>query len=924
MDTSVSARSGNDSEYLADTSLIEDDRSFCAASFEARREDMSRKNPDLGALVDVLQIPDEFLPGILAHLVRSPGAACMVALGKQLGIPWYAVESYVRDVHKVPAPERVARLFQNPLCRWKASLRPEEEGQIIVLDGAQNPQKIMLFSADFVVNPFPLERWLPGVPRSALCFAAYLPDPEQSLREQLAGSIASQHVYGSLFYLRFYRQGNDFIVTEIQSDQWKRITGRHLKQEVYKDWAKVGVLSFEDYVSACAMGEKARIIFPDSDYVRRRWAKLEGDQATPEAGCYQGISEATLESLYEKLPSDLGYIRQCGERVQTREFRDRKDPLAIENPYIKELKFSSSPPGIVTDISPRSLEGIESYAKLHIPEPGNRTRRKASEFHIEFRDTEGRPLSSRDAAVVVYDFISNVNLPEVPERKRRHKGDPKYFNGDNHTLVVPAKAIELSDVNPLAPELCNVFEEIMKARPVLSESRWTLTSRDTGLIHRFPGVCLYQYAADLMAMIDDSHEEIAVWYRGRLNLQSQSQTYSAWGYKNGRPSLVTISLGGSGCYKIGDLPFSSLEDIFINGHGVTCYDLDYGKFLFAGTPRQEVEERFAALLGMNLLADLQGDELARLLPEPVNAVAFSGAPLVPGERCMRFEATPVNPFGGSNKKQEFAQLATISQCDVRLDTVVRSFVFPALYNEELFESAPMHFGLAPVMQLLYAVAGEECQLPDNSKIAAGSFESVLEYLSEIYSLNKDAAEKVIDKFENAALCLLGSMHGTGGCFSSRVHRKSEAQEFSLGNITGNLWNTPSELGLRSVDITGAAHDFGRGAWMPWVAWGSPPRDESELLMRQRADLEEWATTLYWFKSIMRGEMLPQAELKDYPFGMPGAKTLSPQERRARNSHMWELRQDDNDPLRLVIRNKRLAELYRRFHEKTASSRPGAH
>lgn len=828
--------------------------------------------PWLAPAVDRLQIPPRWLPEILPLITEAPRRVSTMCIAKMIGIPWYAMAEFISFAGD-PESSSVLPLLEAPLHSKVLQLRPEAEGQ--VLEGFPSASEHSnLFSADFRCVPYLLARTLMGAHKSAQYFAAFLPDPHQSVASQIAKGMAGKHVYGAFCYLRFYEEDDTILITEIQSDEWRKINDRFLRQEVYYDWPVVLLSSFEAFLSSCFPERRLTLAIADSEYIKERWRLWDRPDPDPFEETFEGIADSVASFFYEKLPAQLLYVRS-DDPLQTRENNLRDKNLVIQRPWKKVLE-----PG--QGAAPGAIAPFAALVSAEVDRMGDEYRAMESAF----ADQPGPELIDPSRG---YKIILRVNghTPRTDEEQERAffqalndfpykpggscPSDLNHLEQEGAALMGESREMLPHEVYPVCPELTDIqAQEIARSPEATILSGNEFLSRTECPVFRIPpigisaagnGLITGALGGDGVAFsIVTSPQEIEPALVGLMPTEQGFVPFS-------------MNFFGGGALPLEKLASSRMKDILEYSPALVASETQHaGRFVLHGVSKEAVIERFVSLLGFCKLSSGASYILDGTLPVPYCASNFVGLPVVKSESNLNLRFSPVqNPLG---------QLRTLSTTNIRLSTFLTQLLIFGYYSRMVPGEIVKEL-IDGMLEFLYALNGEQLVKPDATPALPDntvSIGSTFRYLQRVYEANSEAADRIFHRISVPTLGFTGIVHRMGGFLSaaplSSIDRKKGPKEIDFRNDLFFNWASPSEFSLNSIDITGTIHNTTFASHQPWINLTRRGTDipEEEQQEYRRIDLEEWNNAMFWFRAVLRGMNMKNGEkVVDYPFGRPGTQ-----------------------------------------------------
>ncbi|MFH1789289.1 MAG: hypothetical protein ABH834_07910, partial [Candidatus Altiarchaeota archaeon] len=195
-----------------------------------------------------------------------------------------------------------------------------------------------------------------------------------------------------------------------------------------------------------------------------------------------------------------------------------------------------------------------------------------------------------------------------------------------------------------------------------------------------------------------------------------------------------------------------------------------------------------------------------------------------------------------------AQLHTVGRDDVRIQEIIDHVVYDSASKEDV-DSA---------LRVIYTNYGETLNAPSEgpalSAISknmptgiAEKEETVKGYLERVYELNREAADRILEKFTRNFFRDIGTLHGAGGYFGGYQPAMSS---YSPMEEYGAPYGGSTES--RNTDIMGVKHDLADDVYVPHAGLRDKTPDEQALGEMQAKDLYMAEVTLGRFKTLLTG------------------------------------------------------------------------
>jgi hypothetical protein len=660
-----------------------------------------------------------------------------------------------------------------------------------------------------------------GIPDDAQLFSMVLPD--EVLRRDFGVDIRYAHFENSFAYIRFYLRGDDVVVSEIQSELYRKIKDPALRSR-YEHWSRILLLAFEDYIEKKYIAPRGggRIVIAGEDYQQRRWKENKLDP---------GLGRI----IYRDLPALLGYvpiadIDHAPEKAGHLEGDEAEVPVPIEKGWSRAASGT-------TEIDGPLRAGMRALLRT---------------------DEKNRFAHGADMLLAASRSLPAIEPAPAFESSRR-----EVIAGFE---AVPQRRRSLAELPGMSPDLIHAYAQTLNFLPpflfeTLLRPDMTLISRaivgdethgrdaSSGSLVVRP---VHQDTAERHPRVEarplegDANEKRSVGFKG-----GGARADVPFGYENyelAKPSDGT------------KLPVYRVVD------RTTGLPPSTGSHSFwGGQSRADAEIEFMNHVALHrLMLAVDGGPAAAAIPYDIGEADVLPVWTTLGTVFL----TPVE-YAARYLNGEQAGLAIFR-------AVTRSSIRIVLAAESLSSWRQIDRFLEEV----YAVWGEKLDHVAEKPDPSASAESEMAYLLRVYERNKDAAERIIRKIEEKTLRTLGAVHGAGGHLGGSAHDFYESDdggfifpEKPIGAPTGGA---PE---MRNMTVAGEFMDLDRSIFLPWFRrpdlgadWTAPHR--ALLPDMQRDDLIYWGSSMYWMRQLLRGRRLkPGHELRQYPLGNPQTSGL---------------------------------------------------
>jgi hypothetical protein len=755
------------------------------------------------------------------------------ATARAAGVAWdkagrsYFEHDFLKD------PEQARALFDGPLYRGRTVLNAAAPDAVIG-NAAFKKRHVKLFAAEFVSLPMPFFKLgdpRVGIPEDAQLFSMSVP-PAQ-MREIFGedyDSVSFTHFENSFAYVRFHLRGADVMVTEIQSEVYKKIKDPELKAR-YRHWSRVLLLAFEDHIERAyfAPHGDGRLLIAGEDYQLRRWRKPDEP----------GLDAGLARMLYKDLPSMLGY--QAVEGIEH----------AVE--------------------WPGHLEGAEASIPLPIEAAWSRSaaeiRHQAGPFRSEFKRLLQTTGENRFAAA--YEALSSAAralavgapLPSSPLPSVLLEG----LTGFDRVAQTP---LALSQIAGMTPDLIRAFFDTLRFVPPylftsVLDPATTLISRSAA--GQAADVESLEEAGPGMTRAHRVHDPIAQRHP-RLNLEPAAAAAEgrSVGYKGGG-AQVNAAAGYETKYTL-QVPASGERLPIYRALDLRGEPPKTGSHRFwGGQSRDDAEIEFRNHLALHqLMLAVDGGPAAAAIPYDVGIPKSLPVWSAAGSRQVDQKAYRDEFLGGVT--EEFAVFRAVTRASVRISNGVLALASEAV-------------GIPRFLKAVYEAWGETLLLPERGDGDA------MAYLRHVHLDNRAAAERIIAAIEAKTLRTIAAVHGAGGHLGGK-----SIELLAEGGMDYRIVDPPigapqgGAPDMRNMTVTGEMLDLDRSVYLPWAPrpdfGGDMRRDhETALAEMQKSDLLYWEASMYWMRNMLRGRTLKEGhDLLQYPFGNPqdgGIYTVSP-------------------------------------------------
>ncbi len=795
----------------------------------------------LAGMTTQLRLAGDFaaIAGKAPRFLRKDGRRHLVrmAAARAAGVSRSRVGADFPEHRWATSARGVSRLFDQPLHRYSARLDIPADGAVLG-DPAFLKRQVKLFPAEFQAMPIRFfKEGAPrgGIPADANLFSMTLPEAEIA-RSFGTGfeKLSFGHLENSFGYIRFYVRGDDVVVTEIQSEIYGGLQTDDQRAR-YQHWSRVLLLGFERYIYDSYFSQRdcgsCRILIAGEDYQKRRW---ENEDA--------GIGAGLARMLYRDLPKIMGYAPEKGiahgfEWPEHLEGPRRKEILAIQEGWSLPVAAVADDQGPLRGEFRRRLESRSA----------NRFDEAIAELAPAFEHVRGRERT-----------------PQPPRTRRGTTGEGGLFES------APSLRVSLAEIPGMTTELIATYRNLLASLPesvhgILSTA-WTWISRgsgDSGNI-RAPGTAAGPTGAvpvqgtHLEGMDRHPHLMTAGAVIGIKGGGARADRTA--GYEN-----YALQYPGAGMR----IPiYRTLK----NGKPPQMQSHRY----WGGLSREEGEIEFLNHLALHkLLYAVDGGPAAANIPYDLGVIERFPVWTPAGTQWVSARAYRKRYLKGG--APELATLRSIGPSGLRIVQAVQS-IFDDLPRDEHQRAVQR------TVTELYAAFGELPVFPQ-TPLAAGpdgkaTQAQVLEYLREIYRINQDKAERMMERLESRSLKTMAAVHGAGGhlggvsimfqMLENNGAALIEAYDPPLGAPNGGA---PA---LRNMSVTGEFRDLDGNVYLPWLDRPDllpqrRSREELNLKYMQENDLLYWETSISWMRNLLMGRTLPaDGILIEMPFGDPAS------------------------------------------------------
>lgn len=171
-----------------------------------------------------------------------------------------------------------------------------------------------------------------------------------------------------------------------------------------------------------------------------------------------------------------------------------------------------------------------------------------------------------------------------------------------------------------------------------------------------------------------------------------------------------------------------------------------------------------------------------------------------------------------------------------------------------------------VLKLIYANYGEDLVLPEQEPdLSPASTEkksaSITQYLSQVYRLNKNSADRIMEGFTKNFFRDIGALHGAGG-FMGGYEISFHREDFEMLGAQGG-----GATELRNTDVNGNKHDFDEDVYIPFLNFEGKRPSPGLVREMQLKDLFLAEVTLGRFNTLLTGKVeVPREYNLDAPKG----------------------------------------------------------
>ncbi len=746
-----------------------------------------------------------------------------------------------------------------------------------------------LFPCNFRAFPCLFARRLPGVElRMANIFAMFLPEDDMvQIRQNLRGSEGT-HVANAFAYIRYYQTSSGYMISEIQSDVFSRMS-RSLRER-YKHWPQAILLAFEHYVGRRSESpfqadlvvreisdfSATRIVLPTSEVVKERWrtfpeasvvrrrkaSKQEDDELN------RTIGDQLAQRLYEELPAALQYVRGSGSYG-----------FMEVNHYSKTMQGD----GWLRDVEETSgLLGQLNDAMGMLCGDGQ----PRNVFEYMSRLLKGHTQNSGERWVKLQNELFPPEYFADVERGGFRRAWPRQREiihpKRNSIALVAGDGVEAVPVKLIKPaSMLGVSDEMLKHHRELTERPAT-----RALLKAVSSDFAFMSKGSVAPLPED-------WWvipQDHTNLQARALHIRE---QDRHPVLRCCGSVRVGRTVIGDIRLS----VGYKGGGIRSIE---------GAPisdkEQTAEYRLPIYRNRKTRSPILAQEKGPLIPshmfwgglllshaqaEYINTLGVSHLlqatghdPMgvaVPVDICVP-ESLPkwrngtarwVNQCEYQKVELGFSMLAdkdclaifrTISSGDVRIPQLINR-IFERT-DESSCNLKICKFEIDSALAYLYWLHGFNLEIPRGSIDFQGNsveLSDVAHYLKKVSELNAGNAQVIRRRILERALTTLGLVHGAGG------HLGGAYRDF-LGAYSGGA------IAKRNVDLLGGVHDLDMDVFLPWLKNPAMPytlleQNQLRLSEMQWFDLMFWRDLWYWTDTTVLGRDIPRGcDLKHYEVG----------------------------------------------------------
>lgn len=717
-------------------------------------------------------------------------------LPRLLGQPEYIGGEYRKNPDFYLDWRRILESYENPDLRVQLFVAASSPSQTI---GHGSPRKIRIFPATGAAQPAWAVRELGGLDpeRGASCFALFLPDPDAIVKERLVNHKRWAHVFGAFAYLRFYREGDRFVITEIESDHWKHLrepAEKKLRYRVFPHFVENLLLAFEEYVREACTGRPAEVAIVSPESIIARWKAFNTRRhfLIADGDHFGGIHPDTAERLYRTIPGMIGYEPR-GELTPFRE----------------------------TDVNGREVYSDIVSARVILPRAKERDplRREYAEL-VESRRTD----AAYEVARICWDRIpagselKAIPRYDLPERESQFHAD---------YLYVPVRRLEPSQILDLPFDANEVFRR-QRRRP---RDQW-IRSPDASQIAVLP----QQTALSLLdlGMRLPHYEKPS--RRGRP-LRSYGVTLQSQGEE---PIFLQIATSSDGVrvqtltsYEGGYSFCVQNRSKSLEGKPNSPFPLEYDERYPIRTfdqTSENIRARAAGLLALHRLGQLARVDLRKEAPSLLSIARYRSKP--PTDHPLSWGRIIEGPAA---QPERYGELITSSDFDIRLLTVERSA--QSIRSAEKLDGKAAADAIRAVYTVLGAVYRVDYESPggwtgvEPAELSGGAF---LSSLRGALGGHREYADQVTTHFSRRLLKVMGLVHGAGG---------------ALSDTTGG----EGALGAGSIDLAGCIHHLS-AAYLPWSMREAERLSPEAVHELQRTDWESWRIAVRQFEDFVRGNL----------------------------------------------------------------------
>ncbi len=758
---------------------------------------------------------------------------------------------------------------------------PKVHKPVVLKHGDKKKERIKFVPATFRAFPGSTNVTAARVGSKDNVFAMYLPTNDfREVKRSLKVSTG-EHIPGAFAYILFREKEGVFQITEIQSDVYGKMNKRSLREK-YKHWSKQLLAVFEWYLNKEA-AERAHsaiwhgrtrpeesfdsltemveslmdkmdrvskevalsqhINLPTVGTIKRRWPTTVRLDEFGHETHIQGIATELGKKLYQELPRSLGYqILHVDPYTFPEEDVLGKD-ITVKNYWAKTLTTESEDPtGYLAQISSLSpsikKETVDEWFLLlnEIFPPHLQLPPDQEGFPVAQNTDRRYLLNGQDFSIQIAQAFETA--PLVPIAPLHIDGVTKEMH-DTHQKYL-ASLPDLSPVTELFTPDHTFFSRGTENGTPLDwwcfeqggHNEWTLQPLHIAAQDRHPTLRIVSPQGH-----EGRHQALSVGAKGAgLREIRESDVYS---YKKDSEEYITIHLR--------NMRTEKEQGIEIPSHkfwGGLTYKDGTTEMLNA-LALLEMQQKLAPNMPVATAVPLDVGFLSSV-PTYVGDETVWHDPIIYGQKYLDAWEPDI-----SNR---LVCYRSISPCDVRLSQVVNRVIERSDESRTNLEVAKTEIESA--LSFLYKLHGQDFHMHEGDipvRNGRVRIHEILAFLSEIGEQNKQSAEKILKRFDNQTLRIMGLVHGAGG-------------------YLGGGWDSDEKLGavgggatsLRNIDAAFVVHDLDPDLYLPWIVQTAKypemhSRYQEATPKMQAMDLLFWSDSRYWLETILLGRALEDDE-----------------------------------------------------------------